>query len=127
MTSNNIWFEVDKSNGAIMSYCLQLPTTLSSTCDYIEATKDELLYLSALEDAIFAPGTVATLSDLTEHRTRVAAAKKAKATPTTKTTHKTPQEPSKGDSKPNSISPKTNNENAKASLISTLRKHRSHK
>lgn len=127
MTSNNIWFEVDKSNGAIMSYCLQLPTTLSSTCDYIEATKDELLYLSALEDAIFAPGTVATLSDLEAHRTRVAAAKKAKATLIIKPPSSEPQRPSKGDSKPCDTNPKTDNGNAKASLISALRKHRSHK
>lgn len=127
MTSNNIWFEVDNSNGAIMSYCLELPTTLSSTCDYIEATKDELLYLSALEDAVFAPGTVATLSDLQAHRTRVAAAKKAKATSTAKPASKAPQQPSVSDSKPSDSTPNTNNGNAKTGLISALRKHRSRK
>ncbi|WP_448694984.1 hypothetical protein [Pseudomonas moraviensis] len=127
MTSNNIWFEVDKSNGAIMSYCLKLPTTLSSTCNYIEATKDELLYLSALEDAIFAPGTVATLSDLEAHRTRVAAAKKVKEILTAKAVYKAAQQPSKGDSKPSDSNPKTDNGNTKASLVKALRKHRSRK
>lgn len=127
MTSNKIWFEVDKSNGAIMSYCLQLPTTLSNTCDYIEATKDELLYLSALEDAVFAPGMVATMGDLQAHRTRVDAAKKAETAQTIIPASKASQQPHKGDSTPISANPKTNNENAKASLISALRKHRSRK
>lgn len=120
MTCNTILLEVDKSNEAIMAYCLQLPDTPSSKYDYVVATRDELLYLSLLEDAIFAPGMVATLSDLYEHRARVAA-KQAVATSLPKPTTKPTQQPSS-----NAI-PKTTNGNAKASLIAALRKHRSRK
>jgi hypothetical protein len=77
--ANNIFLEVSKSNGAILSYYLEQPTTPSTTVDYVEATGEELIFLNALEDNFFAPGTVATLSDLTDHRARVQAAKKAKA------------------------------------------------
>lgn len=76
--ANNIWLEAVKSNGAILSYYLEQPTTPSTTVDYVEATGEELIFLNSLEDAIFAPGTVATISDLSAHRTRVQAAQKVK-------------------------------------------------
>lgn len=123
---NNIYLEVSKSNGAILSFFLEKPTTPSTTVDYVEATGEELIFLNALEDAIFAPGTVATISDLSAHRTRVAAANKAKAT-TTNPASKAPQQLSESDRKPNNTNPKTNNGNTKAGLISALRKHRSRK
>lgn len=98
--TNNIWLEISKTNGAILSYYLEHPTTVSDEVDYVEATRDELIFLDALEAAIFAPGTVATLSDLTEHRTRVATAKKAKAANPAKPVATAPQQPSKAASKP---------------------------
>ena len=93
--TNNIWLEVSKSNGAVLSYYLEQPTTVSDKVDYIEATKDELTNLSALEDAIFAPGTVATLSDLREHRKRVQEAQKAKPAVPIKASPAAPQQPAK--------------------------------
>lgn len=93
--ANNIWLEVSKSNGAILSYYLEQPTTPSTNVDYVEATGEELIFLNALEDAIFAPGTIATLSDLSAHRTRVQAAKKAKATSPAKPVATAPQQPAK--------------------------------
>lgn len=77
--TNNIWLEVNKNNGAILSYYLEQPTTATDKVDYVEATGEELIFLNVLEDAILAPGMVATLADLQAHRTRVAAANKAKA------------------------------------------------
>lgn len=127
MNNKIVWLEVDKTNQAILSYFVEQPTTPSDNFDYVQATKDELTYLSALEDAIFAPDTVTTLSDLEAHRSRVAAAKKVKATPTTKPISKTTQKPSEDDRKPGNTNQKINNGNAKASLVSALRKHRSRK
>lgn len=83
MTSNNIWLEVRKDNGAILSYFLDKPEAPPATVDYIQATQDELLYLNALEDFIFSAGMVATLDDLASHRERLQAAKKKAATPPT--------------------------------------------
>lgn len=80
MTSNNIWFEVRKDNGAILSYFLEKPEAPSTAVDYVQATKDELLYLNALEDFIFSAGMVATLDDLQAHRKRLQAAKKTSLT-----------------------------------------------
>lgn len=83
MIGNNIWLEVRKDNGAILSYFLEKPEAPSATVDYVQATKDELLYLNALEDFIFSAGMVATLDDLVGHRERLQAAKeKAAALPT---------------------------------------------
>jgi hypothetical protein len=93
--ANNIWLEVSKSNGAILSFFLEQPTTPSTTVDYVEATGEELLFLNTLEDAIFAPGMVATLSDLIEHRTRLQAAQKAKPAVPIKASPTAPQQPSK--------------------------------
>lgn len=123
MTSNNIWLEVDKNNGAVMSYFLQFPTTPSSEYDYIAATQDELIYLNALEDAVLSPGMVATLSDLKAHRIRVQA-EKNKATKTATTA---PHKLFKEDSKPSNITPPTSTNKAKASLIAALKQHRSSK
>lgn len=127
MDNSIVWLEVDKTNQAILSYFLQRPTTLSDKIYYVQATKDELTYLSALEDAVFAPGMVATVRDLQEHRARVDAATKATSTPPAKLASMPQQQASTGDSKPGSTNSKTNNGNAKASLISALRKHRSRK
>jgi len=119
MTSNNIWLEVDKNNGAIMSYFLQLPTTPSNKCDYIAATQDELIYLNALEDFVLPSGTVVTRSHLEEHRVRV---KEEKA----KVFTNAPQKPSHGPDKTSNNKPSTNTV-ARANLIAALKQHRSHK
>lgn len=80
MSSNNIWLEVRKDNGAILSYFLEKPEAPSATVHYVQATKDELLYLDTLEDFIFPAGMVATLDHLQAHRERLQAAKKKSPT-----------------------------------------------
>lgn len=75
MVSNNIWLEIRKDNGAILSYFLEKPEGPSATVDYVQATKAELLYLNLLEDNVLPAGMVATLSDLVSHRERLAATK----------------------------------------------------
>lgn len=97
--TNNIWLEIIKSNGAILSYYLEQPTTTSTTVDYVEATGEELIFLDALENEIFAPGTVATLSDLSAHRARVQATKKAKAASPAMPVATAPQQSSKATGK----------------------------
>lgn len=97
--ANTLYLEVDKSNGAILSFYLDQPITSSDKVDYVPATKDELTYLSALEDAVFPAGMVATLSDLELHRTRVQAAKKAEATSPAIPTATAPQQPARAASK----------------------------
>ena len=124
--ADNIWLEVDKKNEAIMSYYLQQPNTPSSRFDYIEATEEELVYLNALEREVFAPGTVATLSDLQEHRARVQVAK-ALAAQRSKPSREAPQKPPKAASKPSSTTPKPSTMDAKASFIAALKKHCSNK
>ncbi|CAI3807584.1 hypothetical protein GLGCALEP_04733 [Pseudomonas sp. MM221] len=79
MPSNKVYLEVQKSDGAILSYFLERPTAQSATVDYVEATRDELTYLSALEDYILSAGTVVSLTHLESHRKRVNEAKAAKA------------------------------------------------
>ncbi|WPO28688.1 hypothetical protein REH59_21210 [Pseudomonas sp. BO3-4] len=76
MSSNIVWLEVRKDNGAILSYYLNKPSAPSATVDYVQATNDELLYLNSLEDFILPAGMVATLDDLVGHRERLQAAKK---------------------------------------------------
>lgn len=120
MTSNNIYLEVDKNNGAIMSYFLQPPTAPSSKCDYIVATQDELIYLNALADYVLPSGTVVTRSHLEEHRVRVQE-EKAKAITTAS------KKPSHGPDKASNNNPSTSKDNAKASLIAALKQHRSPK
>lgn len=125
--TNNIWLEVSKSNGAILSYFLMQPTTPSDKVDYVEATPDELIFLDALEAEVFPAGMVATISDLTEHRTRVAVAKKTKAISPGKPAPKALQQPSKAASKPNNASPQANNPDAKERFIAALKQYRSNK
>ncbi|WPN48661.1 hypothetical protein [Pseudomonas sp. P8_241] len=65
--ADTLYLEVDKSNGAILSYSV---TKLESKAsDYIEATETELNYLNAVE-ANLPPGMVTTLSDLEGYRAR---------------------------------------------------------
>ncbi|MFV7462958.1 hypothetical protein [Pseudomonas shirazica] len=78
MPSNKVYLEVRKSDGAILSYFLERPTAQSAAVDYVEATRDELTYLSALEDYILSSGTVVSLTHLESHRKRVNEAKAAK-------------------------------------------------
>ncbi|NUU34754.1 hypothetical protein [Pseudomonas sp. C2B4] len=127
MSHKTVWLEIDKSNQAIISYFIEQPTGTSDKVDYVQATLDELTYLNALEDSVLPPGMVVTLSDLQAHRARVASAKKDKTAPTIEPASKVSQQPSKGDSERSTTNPKTNNDKAKASLISALRKHRSRK
>lgn len=94
MPSNKVYLEVRKSDGAILSYFLERPTAQSATVDYVEATQDELTYLSALEDYILPAGTVVSLGDLQAHRKRVHEAKAITAPKPTRATQKAPQKPS---------------------------------
>ena len=93
MPSNKVYLEIRKSDGAILSYFLERPTTQSATVDYVETTQDELTYLSALEDYILPAGTVVSLDDLKAHRKRVYEAK-AITTKPTGAVQKTSQKPS---------------------------------
>ncbi|UQS13934.1 hypothetical protein [Pseudomonas sp. HS6] len=95
MNNSTLWLEVDKTNQAILSYYLEQPTTASDKFDYAQVTQDELTYLSALEDAVFPAGMVATTDDLYTHRTRVQAAQKAKPTVPVKASPAAPQQPAK--------------------------------
>lgn len=83
MATTDIWLEIHKGNGAILSYLLERPETPSATVDYIWASKDELLYLNLLEDNVLPAGMVATLSDLMSHRERLAATKNNSSSPHT--------------------------------------------
>lgn len=67
--AKTIYLEIDKSNGAILSFDYE--KLQSKTSDFIEATETELNYLNALEDNVFEAGMVATLSDLNAYRARV--------------------------------------------------------
>lgn len=80
MANNNVWLEVRKDSGAILSYFLEKPEAPSATVDYIETSQDELLYLNNLENYILPAGMIASVDDLTSFRERLEATKKAKAT-----------------------------------------------
>lgn len=97
--SETIYLEVRKGDGAILSYLNELPETKSSHVDYVQATMDELTYLSALEDYIFPAGTVAQLSDLLAFRERVSATQKATTAIPTTSSKKAPQHDSVASSK----------------------------
>lgn len=127
MNSNTIYLEVDKTNQAILSYFLEQPTSSSSKFDYVQATQDELTFLNALEDTVFPPGVVATLSDLQAHRARVQAVKKAQATNLATVKSKTSQQPPKPFNTSLATNAPTNSDNARASLKATMRKNRSSK
>jgi len=125
-----IYLEVDRSNQAILSYFLELPVNQSRKMDYVPATSVELTYLNGLEDCVFPPGMVATLSDLQDFRSRLAANKaavisKAQATPG-KPSQKAVQAPQKAVQSSSKATPPTNNA-AQANLIAALKKRRSNK
>ncbi|HDS1740213.1 hypothetical protein NPS49_04335 [Pseudomonas putida] len=94
MSGDNIYLEVLKGSGAILSYFLELPTTQPIAVDYIEATREELTYLSALADHILPVGTVVSLAHLEAHRSRVKEAKATKAAQHIAATRKATQKPS---------------------------------
>ncbi len=71
MMGKIIYLEVDKSNGAILSFDYE--KLQSKTSDFVEATEAELNYLNLLEDNVFPAGMVATLSDLQTYRAKVKA------------------------------------------------------
>lgn len=121
MTDNTtVWLEVLKSNGAVMSYYLQPPDASSSRFDYIEATEEELVYLNALERDVFALGTIATLSDLQDHRARVQVAKEKAV----KTAVNAPQKAAEAASSP---TPSIIHERRSASLKAAIKQHRNRK
>lgn len=123
---DDIWLEVDKGNGAILSYFLKPPTSPSDKADYIRATQSELLYLNCLEDNVLPPGMIVTLSDLEEHRERVQAIK-AEASAAVNASPAPLQTPVKSTSKPNTATPPTTQNKAKDSLIRALRKRQGRK
>lgn len=93
MSTDTVWLEVQKGNGAILSYYTEQPTDSSASVEHVQATQAELAYLNALEDFIFPAGMVATLSDLEAHRARVLAGQKAKPTTAIKSPANTSQKP----------------------------------
>ena len=96
MSSDKIYLEVLKGSGAILSYFLKLPTTQSIAVDYVEATREEFTYLSALVDHILPAGSVVTVAHLEAHRGRVTEAKATKTVQHTAIAHKATQKPSQG-------------------------------
>jgi predicted DsbA family dithiol-disulfide isomerase len=67
--ADNIYLEIDKSNGAILSYSNE--KLQSSTSNFIEATAVELNYLNHLETNVLPAGMVTTLADLQDYRAKV--------------------------------------------------------
>lgn len=108
MSSDNIYLEVLKGSGAILSYFLELPTTQSIAVDYVEATREELTYLTALADHILPAGSVVSLAHLEAHRSRVKEAKATKAAQHIAAARKTTQKPSQSVTAAN-CKPATNN------------------
>jgi hypothetical protein len=127
MHRSNIYLEVRRPDGAILSYFLECPTTKSEEVDYVEATIDELTYLSALEDHIFPAGTVATLSDLQAHRKRLEEAKATKMAQAPKTPDKPSQKLSQSATEGGNTPTQTNKEDSKERFIAALKQHRSRK
>lgn len=117
MTSNNIWLEVRKDNGAILSYFLEKPEAPSTTVDYVQATKDELLYLNNVEDNILPAGMVATLDDLVGHRERLQTAKKKAATLPTGSNKKPSQKPAESAKKSSGTKQKTTKKLTKSEFM----------
>lgn len=66
--ADNIYLEIDKSNGAVLSYSND--ELKSSTSNFIEATAVELNYLNHLEANVLPAGTITTLADLQDYRTK---------------------------------------------------------
>ncbi|KPG99677.1 hypothetical protein AEQ67_11145 [Pseudomonas sp. RIT-PI-q] len=75
--TNTVFLEVDKANGAILSYSNE--KLKSSTSDFIEATAVELNYLNYLEANVLPAGMITTLADLQDYRTKTKALAQAKA------------------------------------------------
>lgn len=65
---DNIYLEIDKSNGAVLSYSNEI--LKSSTSNFIEATAVELNYLNHLEANVLPAGMITTLADLQDYRTK---------------------------------------------------------
>ncbi|RRV14871.1 hypothetical protein EGJ22_17915 [Pseudomonas sp. p99-361] len=106
MSSHKVYLEVRKSDGAILSYFLERPTAQSATADYVEATQDELTYLSALEDYILSAGTAVSLTHLESHRKRVYEAKAAKAAQHIAQAREAAKKPSQSDTAADNKKPK---------------------
>lgn len=68
--ADNIYLEVLKSNGALISYCDHFPGN-TAKYEYVEATQAELAWLNHYEDNVLPAGMVATLSDLLDYRAKV--------------------------------------------------------
>jgi hypothetical protein len=66
--ADNIYLEIDNSNGAVLSYSNE--KLKSSTSEFIEATAVELGYLNHLEANVLPAGMIATLADLQDYRTK---------------------------------------------------------
>lgn len=64
--ADDIYLEIDKSNGAVLSYSNE--KLKSSTSEFIEATAVELDYLNHLEANVLPAGMVATWADLQDYR-----------------------------------------------------------
>lgn len=96
MSGSNIYLEVLKSDGSILGYFLERPATLSATVEYVEATREELTYLSALADYVLPAGTVVSLAHLEAHRFRVNEAKATKAAQDIAAARKATQRPAQG-------------------------------
>lgn len=126
-TDNSIWLEVQRDNGALLSYFLEQPGLTPESVFYVPATKAELAYLNGLEDAILPAGMVATLSDLEAHRARVEAANRLKATAPTKAPVAAPAKPVQDASNTSNTQPSSDKQRAKASFIAALKQHRSNK
>lgn len=75
--ANSIFLEVDRVNGAILSYSNE--KLRSSTSDFIEASTEELNYLNHFEASVLPAGMIATLADLQDYRAKAKALAQAKA------------------------------------------------
>lgn len=93
--NNTVYLEVDRSNKAILSYFLELPSADSNEVEYVQATMTELTYLNGLEAGVLPLGTVTTLEDLQAFRARLQATQKAKPTVITTAAPAAPQQPAK--------------------------------
>lgn len=72
-----IFLEVDRANGAILSYSNE--KLQSSASDFIEATTEELGYLNRLEANVLPAGMITTLADLQDYRAKAKVLAQAKA------------------------------------------------
>lgn len=115
MSTDTVWLEVQKGDGAILSYYTEQPNDSSASVEHVQATQAELAYLNALEDFIFPAGMVATLSDLEAHRARVLAGQKAK--PTTSI-----ESPANASKKPSSRSKQTPGKISRADFLAGFKK-----